>query len=302
MNVLVTGGSGSVGTHLRKYLPDATFLSSNDCDLLSQYQIKFTFDRYQPDVVVHLAAIVGGLIDNISRPVQFYEDNNLMNLNLVRACYQDGVKNVLGILSTCIYPDDLPDDKYPLVEDVLFDGSPSTSNIGYAYSKRMMALHLDLYRKHEGLNYGYLIPSNLYSEFDDSNPAKSHFVTSLLHKLAVAYSTDSSSIQLLGTGRPMRQFIYSDDLAKIIALSVKSGIYGNCNVCSDENYSIEEIAKLAMKVNGKQLSIEFDGQKDGQMKKNASNAKFKQLYPDFHFTPLADGLKIVYDKISKRYN
>lgn len=302
MNILVTGGSGSVGTHLKKYLPDATFLSSADCDLLSEYQIKYTFDRYQPDVVVHLAAIVGGLSDNVARPIQFYEDNNLMNLNLVRTCYREGVKNVLGILSTCIYPDDLPDDKYPLKEETLFDGSPSTSNIGYAYAKRMMALHLDLYSKHEGVNYGYLIPSNLYSEFDKSDPTKSHFVTSLLHKLAKAQSQGDSSIDLMGSGKPTRQFIYSDDLAKVISRAVVSGVYGNCNVCSDENYSIREIANIAMKTNRLQFGINFDGSLDGQMKKNACSEKFKSIYPDFQFTSLADGLKIVYDKISERYN
>lgn len=299
MSILVTGGSGSVGRHLRKYLPDAVYLSSNDCDLLSQYQLSYTFDAIKPHTVIHLAAIVGGLKDNLARPIEFYEDNNLMNLNLIRQCYQSGVKNVLGILSTCIYPDNLSEDQYPLREEILFNSPPSDSNAGYAYSKRMMALHLDLYKKHKGLNYGYLIPSNLYSEYDKSDPDKSHFVTSLLHKLKAAEKSGHTSIQLLGSGLPTRQFMYSDDLARAIAITVESGIYDNCNVCIDENYTIKEIAEMAIRENNLTLDITFDGGADGQMRKEASNQKFKSLYPDFEFTPLSKGLKIVYDKISK---
>jgi hypothetical protein len=93
--------------------------------------------------------------------------------------------------------------------------------------------------------------------------------------------------------------MYSDDLAKAIAIMVERGIYENCNVCVDENYTIKEIAELAIKENNLNVSVNFDGGVDGQMRKEASNQKFKALHPDFEFTPLAKGLKIVYDKISK---
>lgn len=302
MKVLVTGGSGAVGTHLKKYLPDAIYLSSKDCNLLSQQHVKFIFDQHRPDVVVHLAAVVGGLGDNLARPIEFFEDNFLMNINVIREAYASGVKNFLGILSTCIYPDALGKMAYPLKEDKLFLGSPPQSNEGYAYSKRMMALQLDIYKREYGLNYGYMIPCNLYSEYDNSDPIRSHFVTALLHKLAKAKSTGQNEVDLMGTGRPLRQFMYSDDLARAIAIAVKSGIYGNCNVCPDEVRSIKDIADIASFVNNLDINFNFTDCLDGQFRKDASNEKFLSIYPDFKFTPLSEGLKLVYDKISKQYN
>jgi GDP-L-fucose synthase len=112
--ILITGGSGTVGKHLKKYLPDAIYLSSCDCDLTSQYQVDYTLDLHQPDVIIHLAAVVGGILDNIQNPISYYEYNNLMNLNIVRASYNAGIKKFIGLLSTCIYPDKLPDELSPL--------------------------------------------------------------------------------------------------------------------------------------------------------------------------------------------
>lgn len=302
MKIVVTGGSGSVGRHLREYLPDAVYLSSKDCNLLSQYHVQFMLDQQQPDVIIHLAAVVGGLKDNLARPVTFLEDNLLMNTNIIREAYNAGVKNFLGILSTCIYPDTMMEWYYPLEEKNLFSGNPPDSNKGYAYAKRMMALQLDLYREQFGLNYGYLIPCNLYSEYDNMDDTKSHFVTALLHKLAKAKSQNETHIKLMGTGKPLRQFMHSSDLARAIAISITSGIYNNCNVCVDENKSIREIAELAISVNDLDIKLEFSGDLDGQFRKDVSNSKFKRYHPDFEFTPLAEGLKSVYDKISERYN
>jgi GDP-L-fucose synthase len=298
--ILITGGTSTVGQHLKKYLPDAIYLSSDCCDLTSQYQVEYILDTNRPNIVIHLAALVGGIMDNINNPIEYYETNNLMNLNIVRGCYDKGVKKFIGILSTCIYPDKLPDSSYPLKEHDIYNGIPTKTNEGYAYAKRMLGFQLELYKKHRGVDYSYITPCNLYSEYDKFDIAKSHYVTSLLNKIKAAELADQSEIVLMGNGEPLRQFMYADDLAKIIALSIKKNIYENFNMAPEETLTIKEIAELTVKHINPNIDIKFDeSYPNGQYRKDVSNEKFKLLFPDFTFTSLERGVKLVYDKISK---
>jgi GDP-L-fucose synthase len=295
MRIVVTGGSGLVGKHLQEILPDAFYLSSKDCDLTDIKKVRWMISSYTPDVVIHLAARVGGIQDNLKYPADYFDDNILINTNIVKVCKEYDVKRFIGILSTCIYPSVV--DNYPMTEEDLFIGPPPPSNFSYGYAKRCLAVQIDAYNKQFGTKYNYLIPCNLYGDYDNlHNENKMHFITALLNKIR---NSQDNSLYLLGTGKPLRQFMYAGDLAKIIKLVIENNITESFNVAPDFNYSIDEMAKIALDVTNKDYDIIYDRPElDGQYRKDVSNKKLLKLFPDFKFTQLKEGLKKVYDKIS----
>ena len=295
MRIVVTGGSGLVGKHLQEILPDAFYLSSKDCDLTDIKKVRWMISSYTPDVVIHLAARVGGIQDNLKYPADYFDDNILINTNIVKVCKEYDVKRFIGILSTCIYPSVV--DSYPMTEEDLFIGPPPPSNFSYGYAKRCLAVQIDAYNKQFGTKYNYLIPCNLYGDYDNlHNENKMHFITALLNKIR---NSQDNSLYLLGTGKPLRQFMYAGDLAKIIKLVIENNITESFNVAPDFNYSIDEMAKIALDVTNKDYDIIYDRPElDGQYRKDVSNKKLLKLFPDFKFTQLKEGLKKVYDKIS----
>ena len=295
MRIVVTGGSGLVGKHLQEILPDAFYLSSKDCDLTDIKKVRWMISSYTPDVVIHLAAKVGGIQDNLKYPADYFDDNILINTNIVKVCKEYNVKRFIGILSTCIYPSVV--DNYPMIEEDLFIGPPPPSNFSYGYAKRCLAVQIDAYNKQFNTEYNYLIPCNLYGDYDNlHNENKMHFITALLNKIR---KSKDNLLHLLGTGKPLRQFMYADDLAKIIKKVVEDNITESFNVAPDFNYSIDEMAKIALEVTEKNYEIVYDRPDlDGQFRKDVSNKKLLKIFPDFKFTSLKEGLKQVYDKIS----
>ena len=294
--ILVTGGTGLVGKHLKEILPDAFYLGSKDCDLTDINKVRWMISSYTPDIVIHLAARVGGIQDNLKYPADYFDDNILINTNIVKVCKEYDVKRFIGILSTCIYPSVV--DNYPMTEEDLFIGPPPPSNFSYGYAKRCLAVQIDAYNKQYGTKYNYLIPCNLYGDYDNlHNENKMHFITALLNKIR---NSKDNSLHLLGTGKPLRQFMYAGDLAKIIKLVIENNITESFNVAPDFNYSIDEMARVALNVTNKDYNIIYDRPElDGQYRKDVSNKKLLKLFPDFKFTQLKEGLKKVYDKISK---
>jgi len=293
--ILVTGGTGLVGKHLQEKLPNAFYLSSKDCDLTNINQVKELISLYKPDTVVHLAARVGGIQDNIKYPADYFDDNILINTNIVKVCKDHDVKRFIGILSTCIYPSVV--ENYPMTEEDLFIGPPPPSNFSYGYAKRCLAVQIDAYNKQFGTKYNYLIPCNLYGDYDNlHDESKMHFITALLNKIK---NTKNNKLNLLGTGKPLRQFMYASDLANIIRLVIDNDITENFNVAPDFNYSIDEMARIALEVTENDYEIIYDRPDlDGQFRKDVSNKKLLKIFPDFTFTGLKEGLKQVYDKIS----
>jgi GDP-L-fucose synthase len=298
--ILVTGGSGLVGKSLKKIIPDAVYISSSDFDLTNETSVIKLFETYHPTVIVHLAAKVGGIIDNINYPYDYFTENILMNTLLLKYSLKYNVDRFIGILSTCIYPD--KSDVYPLNENQLHTGPPTETNFSYGYSKRCLAVQIDAINKQHSTKYNYLIPCNLYGDNDKDDENKSHFVTSLIKKIYDANLNDLNKITLFGDGTPIRQFMHADDLSKIIKLCIDNDITENFNVANDEVYSINEMAHIALDAtNSKHLKIMYDTSKpNGQYRKDVSNSKFKKIFPKFEFIKLSEGIKkIYYDKISK---
>jgi GDP-L-fucose synthase len=296
--ILVTGGSGMAGKSLKKLIPDAIYISSKDYNLTNEIEVKKMFEKYKPNKVVHLAAKVGGIIDNIENPYDYYIENIKMNTYMVEQSFKYGVKQFIGILSTCIYPDIVP--SYPMTEKDLHLGPPAITNFSYGYSKRSFAVQIDALNKQHGTKYQYLIPCNLYGE-NDKMGHNSHFVAALLDKIFKAKSENKDEIVLFGTGNPLRQFMHSDDLAWVISECLSKNIYESFNVASKENLSIKEMTEKTLKVlNLEHIKINFDTSKpDGQFRKDVSIDKLNSLLPTFNPLIFEKGIKQVYDKISK---
>ena len=292
--IVVTGGSGLVGKALQKYLPNAVYLSSKDFNLTIEEDVKSMYLKYKPDTVIHLAAKVGGIIDNITKPAEYFTDNVLMNTLLVEYAYKFNVKRFIGILSTCIYPDTVK--KYPMKESDLHLGPPTITNFSYGYAKRSLAVQIDAYNKQYGTKYQYLIPCNLYGLGDKDNELSSHFITALVKKIHDANLKEENFITLFGDGTPLRQFLYADDFAQIITKVVKNKIYESFNVATPENLSIKEMAEIALDAcNSNHLKIIWDTSKpNGQFRKDVGIEKLNSYIHSFDFLPLYKGIQKVY--------
>jgi len=298
MKILVTGGSGLVGKHLKDILPEAIYISSKDFDLTNMDRVHAMMDFFRPKIVIHLAARVGGIMDNINYPVDYLEENILMNTNLLKKCHEFNVDRVISILSTCIYPDVL--ETYPMKEEDLFNGPPTPTNFSYGFAKRCMAAHIDSYVKQYDKKWSYLIPCNLYGEYDKYEEHNSHFVSALIRKIYEA----NDEIEMWGTGKPLRQFMYGGDLARVIKYMIDNDIVDNFNVAPKEVYSIDEIANIGKKACEKdKIVVNYDNTKpDGQFRKDVDSSKLLSVLENFEFTTLEEGIKKTYDTFSKEYH
>ncbi len=297
--VLVTGGSGLIGTYLQQYLPSAIYVNSKDYNLLIEDDVKKMFKELKPNIVIHLAALVGGVHHNIEEPVRYLEENVLMNTFVLKESFKQNVNRFTGILSSCIYPDKITE--YPIKEHMLFDGAPHEDLFSYAYAKRCLAIQIDMYNKKFKTKYNYLIPCNLYGEFDKFDSVQGHFVGALIQKIFNAKISKSNTITLFGDGTPFRQFMHAKDLAKLIHEMILNDKFYNMNVATDENYTINEIAKIALKVLGlENFSIKYDSTKpNGQLRKDIDISKLHKYFPNFKPIKLESGIKEIY---SKKFN
>lgn len=304
MKVLVTGGSGMVGQAIKKLIDirvdeeEWLFISSKDVNL-TDYDSTFNFfQSWNPTHVIHLAANVGGLYKNLASNIDMYYDNTLINMNVLKACNEIGVEKIICCLSTCIFPDKV--DKYPINEKMLHLGPPHSSNEGYAYSKRMLEVLCCMYNEHFNRKYMCIIPCNIYGPHDNFNIDNAHVIPALIHKAYIAYR-DNDTFIIKGSGKALRQFIHSEDVAKICIW-----LLFNCQEIEPiilapalkETYAIKDIVDMIRKyTNLSYNQIVYDETfTDGQYIKPVSNHKFLELYKkiekqEYKFISLDDGLK-----------
>ena len=290
MNILVTGGSGLVGKYLQDILPEAIYVSSSAYDLTKMSDVREMMIDFEPNVVIHLAARVGGIMDNINYPVDYLEENVLMNTNVLKKCHECNIEKVIGILSTCIYPNDVT---YPLREEQIHNGSPHFSNYAYAYAKRMVDIQIRAYREqYEEINYISAIPTNIYGKHDNFDFENGHVLPSLIHKCYLA-KKDNMDFVVWGTGNPLREFIYAKDVALLTEWALKNYNEEEPIIFStSEEISIKEVVDLIVEYIGFKGKVIFDSDKpDGQFRKPSDNSKLMSYLPDFKFTPIEVGLQ-----------
>ncbi|MBC7795772.1 MAG: NAD-dependent epimerase/dehydratase family protein, partial [Pyrinomonadaceae bacterium] len=229
--IVVTGGAGLLGKSLRLIKPDYVYLDRNAGDLRDSQAVARIFDREKPDKIIHAAARVGGIRDNVQFPYTYFADNVLINANVVDAAVKRKIP-VIAISSTCVFPKESP--TYPMTEDFALQGEPEPTNYGYAFSKRLMQIQLETAKQQFGYDFALLFLTNLYGENDDyEHETKAHLVTALLKKMHVAKTTNAETVNLLGTGKPMRQFLHVWDAAQTIIKIVENDVYDVFNVAPD---------------------------------------------------------------------
>ena len=296
--IMVTGGSGLVGKAIEAVVQCEgrddekwVFLSSKDADLTNYASTAAVFERVQPTHVIHLAAKVGGLFKNMKYRVEMWKDNIDINNNVMECCRVYKVAKLVSCLSTCIFPDKTT---YPIDETMLHNGAPHPSNEGYAYAKRMIDVLNRSYREEYGCNFTAVIPTNIYGAHDNYNLEDSHVIPGLIHKFYNA-KKNGTSMTVMGTGSPLRQFVYSEDLAKLMVWVLREYTESApiiLSVSEAEEVSIADVARMIAEAIEFKGDLVFDTTKaDGQFKKTANNAKLMTYLPDFKFTDMKEGIK-----------
>jgi len=308
-SILVTGGSGLVGSAF-KHIQDSysnynfIFISSCDVNLLDYELVLNCFKQSNPDIIIHLAANVGGLYKNMSQPVQMLENNLLINSNVLRAAHEANINRVIATLSTCIFPDSLAQGLEPINESMLHLGPPHPSNAPYAYAKRILEVECAAYSSQYSREYSCVIPTNIYGPNDNFNLSDSHVIPGLIHKCWVA-KTNQTPFVICGTGKPLRQFIHSHDLARCILDLVSLDKIVPTIIISpdpDNEVSIGYIGELIAKEFDYESMISYDKTKsDGQFKKTASNTLFRTLNPDYKFVSIESGIKSTIEWFKSKY-
>lgn len=290
-----------VGSSFRNVLPDAIYISSSEADLRDSHSVKKMLENYNPDSIIHLAAKVGGVKGNTDYIADFYSDNILINTNILNAAHSLGVNKVVSLLSTCIYPDNV---KYPLTEEQIHNGEPHPSNFGYAYAKRMLEVQSRAYRQQYGHNFICAVPNNLYGENDNFDLENSHVIPALIRKIWEAKIKSTPSVEVWGSGKPLREFTYSKDIAEILFFLLEN--YNKpepINIGNTEENSIGEVVEILCDILDYDGKIEWNtSMPEGQFRKPSDNKKLLDLgWEQKDYTPLKDGLKKMCDWFIMNY-
>ncbi len=296
MKTLLTGANGLIGSTIKA---DIRLEGRKDVDLKQRGNAFDTFAHFRPEAIIHTAGRVGGLGANLNYMAEFYLDNILINTNVLSAAKNLKVERVVSFLSTCIFPDDV---EYPLTEDMLHNGEPHSSNYGYAYAKRMLEVHSRAISHQYGVDYICLIPTNVYGPNDNFNLEDSHVLPALIHKCYLA-KRDNTDLIVWGSGKPLREFIFSKDVGEITELVLKN-YEGKAPLIlsTSEEISIREAVETIADVMGFEGKIIFDDTKpDGQFRKSTCNRRLMEFIPDYTFTPFKEGIKQTVDWFVENY-
>jgi GDP-L-fucose synthase len=303
--VLVTGANGLVGMAVREQVArqklDSAiggsggntkwfFAVSKDADLRNRESTRALFERVKPTHVLHLAAHVGGLFANMKYQVEFWRDNTFMQDNVFECCKDFQVQRLVSCLSTCIFPDSAP---LPMDESIIMQGPPHFSNRGYAYAKRMVLMLGDLYNEQYGTNFATVVPCNVFGKHDNFSIEDGHVLPGLMHKCYLAKQQNKPFV-IWGSGKPLRQFIYSNDLAELMLWYLLESNKTEAVILatdSKDEISIADAAGLVAEAMDFKGEIVFDSSKaDGQFQKTCSNARLRASRPDFEFTPIRSAI------------
>lgn len=251
MRVIITGGDGFLGSHLVAYfrqMGHKVFVPKRDFfDLRYPHAAAAIFDAFKkPDIVVHCAAMVGGIGVNQRLPAQFLEDNVLLNTNIVIQARKHGVRKFVGIGSVCGYPHTPPN--IPFEEADFLGDFPEPTNAPYGYTKRLLLMQLEAERKQYGFNWAFLIPTNMYGPGDNFDPGSSHVIPALIKK----FHEGEGTVKVWGTGKATRDFLYVTDACEAIHRASHPDLDTPLpiNLGSGEETSIQDLTYLIAEITG----------------------------------------------------
>ena len=296
--VLVTGATGFIGSNLvpllQKTLCELVALSRQDYDLLEQDQVRRMFQEHRPEVVFHLAGLVGGIGANRSHPADFCYQNLLMGTMVLHESWRAGVRKYITLIGGCSYPARAPS---PIKESELFNGLPQAENAPYSMAKAMSVIQAQSYRRQHGFDAVVLVPGNVYGPHANFDPNNSHVIPALIRKFVEAKAASQPEVVAWGTGRPTRDFVYVADACEIIlyAASQYSGA-DIINISSGRVVTIRELTELVAELTGYQGKVLWDTSKpDGQLYKGFDASRLKEVLGCECRTSLRDGLRRTID-------
>jgi GDP-L-fucose synthase len=292
--VTVTGGRGFLGRPLTQMLTEAgakvSTFSSAEYNLTRQADVARMYADQHPEVVLHLAARVGGIGANRDNPGSFFYENAIMGIELMEQARQVGVDKFVQVGTVCAYPKFAP---IPFSEDDLWNGYPEETNAPYGLAKKMLLVQAQAYRQQYGFDAIYLIPVNLYGPGDNFDPRSSHVIPALIRKCIEAKQAGSKSIEVWGTGTPTREFLYVEDAARGIMLATERYDKPDpVNLGTSEEISIRDLVEIIAKLTGFAGDIIYDSSKpDGQPRRKLNVDRAKHEFGFSAETPFRVGLK-----------
>ncbi len=297
--IFVTGGSGFLGTQVLDKLAahdvaEIVAPRSAQYDLRDREAIRTVLADVRPDVVVHLAAVVGGIGANMATPGQFFYDNAIMGIQLIEESRLAAVQRFVCVGTVCAYPKHAP---APFREEDLWNGYPEETNAPYGLAKKMLLVQLQAYRQQYGFDGVYLLPVNLYGPHDNFDERTSHVIPALVKKCCEALDDGADSIVCWGTGRASREFLYVEDAAEGIAAAAARYRSGEpVNLGSGQEISIAELTALIAELVGFRGEIVWDESKpDGQPRRWLDTSRAEQAFGFRAGTDLREGLRQTID-------
>jgi GDP-L-fucose synthase len=293
--VCVTGGAGFLGSFVLEKLEERgaeeIFVPHiEDYDLTLLEDIKRMLDEAQPDLIIHLAALAGGIEANRERPADFFYQNLMMGVPLMHESWERGVEKFVAIGTICAYPKFTP---IPFKEENLWEGYPEETNAPYGLAKKMLLVQAQAYREQHGFNAIYLLPVNLYGPRDNFNLVTSHVIPALIRKCVEAQERGGKEIVVWGTGSPTREFLYAGDAAEGILLAAER--YNGSepvNLGAGMEISIKELVDLITRLTGFEGEIVWDTSKpDGQPLRSLDTQRAFEYFGFKAQMPFEEGLR-----------
>jgi len=297
--VILTGGAGFLGRVVHQKLTargctQVIVPRSRECDLRDPDAIRRLLKDAKPTLILHLAAVVGGIGANRVNPGKFFYDNAVMGIHLIEEARLAGVAKFVQVGTICAYPKFTP---VPFKEEALWDGYPEETNAPYGLAKKMLLVQLQAYRQQYGFNGIYLLPVNLYGPGDNFDLETSHVIPAMIRKMVEAKRSGAPAMPLWGTGTPTREFLYVDDAAEGI-LKGAEGYDGPepVNLGSGQEISIRDLAGLIRSATGFTGELTWNSaQPDGQPRRGLDTARAARLFGFRAAVPLAEGLQRTVD-------
>jgi len=297
--ICVTGGAGFLGSYVVEKLKarqakDIFVPHIEDYDLVQADSILAILEKAKPDIVIHLAANVGGIGANRARPAEFFYDNLMMGVQLLHESWKAGVEKFVGIGTVCAYPKFTP---VPFKEEDLWNGYPEETNAPYGLAKKMMLVQSQAYRQQYGFESLFLIPVNLYGPRDNFNLETSHVIPALIRKCVEAQESGEPTVEVWGDGSPTREFIYVEDAAEAILLATEHYNFSDpVNLGSGQEISILSLAELIVELTGFDGELVWDTSKpNGQPRRGLDTSKAEKLFGFEAQTSFREGLKKTVD-------